>query len=31
MGLLDDESRALSGLIGRPTTPMSETVRAALA
>lgn len=29
-GWLFDESRTLSRLIGRPTTPMSETVRAAL-
>ena len=30
-GALFDDSRTLSRLIGRPTTPMAETVRAALA
>ena len=30
-GALYDDSRTLSQLIGRPTTPMAETVRAALA
>jgi len=30
-GHLQDDSRTLSRLIGRPTTPMAETVRAALA
>lgn len=30
-GALQDDSRTLSQLIGRPTTPMAETVRAALA
>lgn len=30
-GALADDSRSLSRLIGRPTTPMAETVRAALA
>ncbi|MEH7828973.1 SDR family oxidoreductase [Gemmobacter denitrificans] len=30
-GALFDDSRTLSALIGRPTTPMAETVRAALA
>jgi len=30
-GSLFDDSRTLSGLIGRPTTPMAETVAAALA
>ena len=30
-GALFDDSRTLSQLIGRPTTPMAETVRAALA
>ena len=30
-GSLFDDSHTLSRLIGRPTTPMAETVRAALA
>ena len=29
-GALFDDSRALSGLIGRPTTPLADVVRAAL-
>jgi NAD(P)H dehydrogenase (quinone) len=29
-GALHDDSRTLSRLIGRPTTPMAETVAAAL-
>ncbi len=29
-GALYDESRTLSRLIGRPTTPISETISAAL-
>ena len=30
-GALEENSKTLSRLIGRPTTPMAETVKAALA
>lgn len=30
LGALEDDGRTLSGLIGRPTTPISETIAAAL-